>query len=156
MIDGGAGNDTALYRSSDAAVSISLLDFGSGGSGSGGDATGDKLFDIENVSGSHFNDFVLGDANANILRGFEGNDTLLAGSGTDTVDGGVGDDTLRGGLGNDKVIGGEGNDTALFLDWNGTAAGFLTTISTTITLGDGRAAGTANLLSTNVLGFPRG
>ena len=154
VIDGGNGNDTAVYFRSDAAVSISLLDFGSGGSGSGGEAQGDKLFSIENVFASSHNDFVLGNAVNNTLLGLGGNDTLLAGSGTDTVDGGEGDDTLRGGLGNDTVIGGEGNDTALFLDWNGTPDRILTTISTSITLADGGNASSAKLLSTTFQSRP--
>lgn len=141
-LDGGAGRDTALYGGSDAAVSISLLDFGSGGSGSGGDAAGDKLFEIENVEGSAFDDFMLGDGGANALTGAGGRDTLLAGAGADTVSGDGGNDTLRGGTGNDTVRGGEGSDTALFQDWNGTQG---LGVRGTITLGDGDAAGEAVL-----------
>ena len=156
VIDGGNGNDTAVYFRSDAAVSISLLDFGSGGSGSGGEAEGDKLFSIENVFASGHNDFVLGNAANNTLLGLGGNDTLLAGGGTDTVDGGNGDDTLRGGLGNDTVVGGEGSDTALFLDWNGTPDAIFTTFSTSITLADGGNASSAKLLSTTFQSRPFG
>ncbi len=154
-IIGGNGNDTAMYGGSAQAVSISLLDFGNGGSGSGGDAEGDKLFDVENVFASGHNDFVLGNAKSNTLIGQAGNDTLIGGLGTDTLDGGADNDTLRGGLGNDKITGGEGIDTAQFTDWNGTTAGLLTTISTRITLADGDAASEARLLSTSIKGtFP--
>jgi Ca2+-binding RTX toxin-like protein len=153
-IIGNDGNDTAMYGDSASGVSISLLDFGNGGSGSGGDAEGDKLFDIENVFASSHNDFVLGNEKNNTLNGENGNDTLLGGKGSDTIDGGADDDTLRGGLGNDTVKGGEGIDTALFSDWNGTAGGLLTTISTNISLADGETASTAQLLSSTISGFP--
>jgi Ca2+-binding RTX toxin-like protein len=135
-LDGGTGSDTAMYRGSAAGVSVSLLDFGNGGSGSFGDAEGDRLFSIENVFGSNHDDFVLGDGNANVLRGFDGNDQLLGGGGADTLDGGEGNDTLRGGTGNDLMNGGEGTDTALLIDWNGNTAGLFTSFIGTITLAE--------------------
>ena len=145
VIDGGDGNDTAMYFGSATGVSISLLDFGSGGSGSFGDAQGDKLFNIENVFGSGHDDFVLGDGKANILRGQDGNDQLLGGAGADTVDGGEGNDTLRGGTGNDRIAGGNGTDGVQLLDWNGNTAGFLSSLSGAITLAEGTADGKAIL-----------
>ena len=51
--------------------------------GTGGDAAGDKLKNIENLRGSAHNDTLTGDGNANVLTG---------GAGTDTLDGGGGDD----------------------------------------------------------------
>ena len=45
------------------------------------------MFSIENVFGSGHDDFVLGDAKFNILRGNNGNDQLLGGGGNDTLDG---------------------------------------------------------------------
>ena len=149
VIDGGDGNDTALYGLSSAAVSVVLLDLGSGGSGSGGDANGDKLFDIENVFGSGFNDFVLGDGGGNILRGRNGNDTLIGGGGVDTLAGDAGDDALRGGLGNDAIDGGEGTDTVILQDWNGIDAARFSSLHGTITLGEGSKAGSAQLLQTS-------
>ena len=107
IIDGGSGIDTAMYRTSSERVSVFLQDFGSGGSGSGGEAEGDRLISIENVYGSEFNDFIVGDANSNDLRGFGGNDFLSAAGGNDRVFGGEGNDTMRGGTGND-FLGGVG------------------------------------------------
>lgn len=45
-----------------------------------------------------------------VLRGFEGNDTILAYGGEDTLDGGAGDDDLRGGEGADTYLLGQGHD----------------------------------------------
>ncbi len=152
VINGGTGTDTALYGSATSAVSVSLLDFGSGGSATDGLGTSDTLISIENVHGSSFNDFVLGDGTSNTILGFAGNDTILAGSGTDTVRGGDGNDFLRGGSGNDTVDGGAGTDTAEFLDWNGFTSGFLSTVRGAITLGEGTASSTAVLTRTAFLG----
>jgi len=82
-IDGDAGTDTASYIDSGSGVSVTL-----GGSGSGGDAEGDTLVDVENLIGSNFDDVLVGDAANNVLTG---------GTGADTLNGGLGDDTLYGG-----------------------------------------------------------
>ncbi len=111
VLDGEDGVDLADYRLSNAAVSVSLLDFGSGGSGTGGHAQGDILFRIENVTGSNFSDTLIGDAGDNRLEGLNGNDTLTGGDGRDTLIGGIGADTLNGGSGNDSLDGGDNNDT---------------------------------------------
>ena len=167
-IDGGTGSDTAVYTSSTSAVSIALLDLGSGASASGGHATGDRLISIENVFGSNFNDSLIGDAGVNVLRGFggndsliggdgndtldggDGNDTIIAGSGNDTLTGGAGDDTLRTGTGNDSASGGEGIDTVQLGDWDGITAGFLSTLQGTIKLGEGSLAGSSSLTRSTI------
>src|SRR4029077_18884047 len=100
------------------------------------EATGDKLFNIENVFGSSFNDFLLGNAGANILHGEAGNDTLIGGEGADTISGGDGNDILRGGLGNDSLNGGSGIDTAQFSDWNGVSSTPFSPLHGIITLSD--------------------
>jgi len=90
QLDGGAGIDTASYYTSAAGVTVDLA----AGTGSGGDAAGDTLIVIENLSGSNLgNDTLLGDADANWLRGWNGDDTLRGGTGADTLDGGAGVDT---------------------------------------------------------------
>lgn len=114
---GGIGNDTASYDGSSAGVWVDLTT----GYGYDGDAQGDLLYDIENLSGSSFSDTLVGDANANILRGGagygEGNNDFLHGlAGNDTLAGGSGDDFLSGGLGDDVLLGngdiwGDANDT---------------------------------------------
>jgi Ca2+-binding RTX toxin-like protein len=98
-INGGAGSDTADYRHSDAGVDVSLLR----GTGLFGDAQGDTLVYIENLSGSAFDDVLTGDAGVNRLVGMSGsdklygmggNDYILTGGGYDYADGGDGVDTV--------------------------------------------------------------
>ena len=87
---GGAGTDTASYEQSDAGVEVRLHS----GVVSGGDAEGDVLDGIENLSGSAYADILEGDAGANRLDGGAGEDWLsYAGS-----DAGV-DVRLRNGTG---------------------------------------------------------
>ena len=79
---GGAGTDTANYASSSAGVTVNLLT----GLGSGGDAQGDTLSGIENITGGAFADVLTGDNGANTLVGGAGADVLVGGLGTDTAD----------------------------------------------------------------------
>ena len=79
-LDGGTGIDTASYAASALAVNVSLAS----GTGTGGDAQGDVLSNIENLIGSDWNDTLTGDGAANILEG---------GLGSDVIDGGLGIDT---------------------------------------------------------------
>jgi len=85
---GGEGSDTADYSGSAAGVLVSLKS----GAATGGDAQGDMLISIENVTGSAFADQLYGDAGANRLTGGAGNDTLWGGAGADSLDGGAGSD----------------------------------------------------------------
>ncbi|CAO4163445.1 DUF642 domain-containing protein [Methylorubrum populi] len=87
-LDGGAGLDTASYAVSTASVTVNL----STNLNSGGDAAGDILLGIENLTGSAYADRLTGDAGANFLSGGAGNDTLAGGAGSDTLDGGAGTD----------------------------------------------------------------
>jgi Ca2+-binding RTX toxin-like protein len=64
-LDGGAGSDTASYFGSAAGVTVNLA----AGSVSGGDADGDVLIGIENLTGSAYADLLTGDAGANTLSG---------------------------------------------------------------------------------------
>jgi Ca2+-binding RTX toxin-like protein len=81
VIRGGNGSDTASYATSSAGVTINLAT----GSNSGGDATGDTLFDIENLLGSGLADSLTGNGSNNILEGGAGGDTLDGGGGNDTL-----------------------------------------------------------------------
>ncbi|HEY2757146.1 MAG TPA: calcium-binding protein [Pseudolabrys sp.] len=89
-LSGGAGVDTADYSKSLIAVTVNLAR----GTGSNGDAAGDKLFSIENVTGSAFNDQLTGSNGANHLSGGAGNDILTGGHGQDALTGGTGADTF--------------------------------------------------------------
>ena len=92
-LDGGDGTDTAAYgRPRQAAVTVSLAVSTAPAQNTGG-AGSDTLVEIENLTGSAFNDTLTGDGNANILSGGAGDDTLNGGAGNDTLDGGAGTDT---------------------------------------------------------------
>jgi Ca2+-binding RTX toxin-like protein len=131
-LDGGLGTDTATYAASAASVNVSLAT----GHGGGGDAQGDTLINIENLTGSAFNDTLEGNAGNNVLAGGVGIDLAsfehaaagvnvslavtaaqnTLGAGTDTLSGfenltgSAFNDTLTGnGLAN-RIDGGAGND----------------------------------------------
>ena len=89
-INGGAGIDTSSYADSTVAVTVNLA---AGSTNTGGTAEGDILSLIENLTGSNFNDTLLGDGNANGILGGDGNDTIRAGLGADIINGGAGIDT---------------------------------------------------------------
>ncbi|WP_293778275.1 hypothetical protein, partial [uncultured Oxalicibacterium sp.] len=105
--DGGAGgSNTVSYASSPSSggtsgVTVNLLT----GQGSGGDATGDRYVNIQNVIGSAYDDLFIGNADKNHFEGGDGTNTVsYAGSSQGvTVDfyqgkgfgGNAGDDTYR-------------------------------------------------------------
>ena len=68
------------------------------------------------MSGSPFNDIIIGDANNNHLLGGAGNDTLNGGAGSDSLEGGEGDDTLIVSDNGDYLVGGSGNDIFILSD----------------------------------------
>lgn len=108
-IDGrgdGANGDTASYEQSSARVIVDLLT----GTGAEGDAAGDTLMNIENLTGSDHNDQLTGSGIGNILSGGAGNDNIQGLAGNDVLRGGNGHDTLRGGDGKDSIRGGNGAD----------------------------------------------
>ena len=108
IIDGGAGTDQVNYLFSSAiTIDLSVKEDGYA-TGSGGEADGDKLKNIENIFGSTGNDILTGDEKANELTGSGGNDELYGGDGDDTLIGSGGDDTLTGGSGKDTLTGGDG------------------------------------------------
>ena len=91
-------------------------------SGDGSIATTTTDSSFENVDGSSFNDTIIGDnqsTDGNVLRGFDGADSISGLAGNDVLDGGNGvgsnitdgADTIQGGLGSDTIIGSFGNDS---------------------------------------------
>ncbi len=84
-IDGGDGTDRVDYSSSSAGVTVDLV----AGTGAGGDAQGDVLTSIENLTGSTFGDKLYGSAGANALDGGAGSDTLRGNGGADALTGGL-------------------------------------------------------------------
>ncbi|NYZ22635.1 beta strand repeat-containing protein, partial [Azospirillum oleiclasticum] len=118
-LDGGLGTDTASYATSGASVAVDLAD----GGGTAGDAAGDTLTGIENLTGGN------------------GADTLLGDGGANRIDGGAGNDTLQGRGGNDSLVGGSGTDTAVYLgsvrDYVATKTGTTWTIAAPAATGEG-------------------
>jgi Ca2+-binding RTX toxin-like protein len=100
-LQGGAGVDTASYYTGSSGVEVSLVT----GTGSGGDAQGDTLSGIENLSGSQGNDGLVGDSGANTLQGWNGNDVLTGAGGKDTLTGGAGGDRFVYGSVGQSVVG---------------------------------------------------
>ncbi|HTP18858.1 MAG TPA: calcium-binding protein [Solirubrobacteraceae bacterium] len=99
-VDGGTGNDTAIYSGTAADDTIGIAP----------DGTGVATF---GTTGTPFVTTGVEDLN---VRGLGGDDTItgqngIAGLTHLTIDGGAGDDTLRGGDGDDMLIGGAGSDT---------------------------------------------
>ena len=68
------GSDTASYADAASGVTVSLALHGSA-QDTGGAGT-DTLVNIENLTGSAFDDTLTGDAGANVLSGLDGDDTL--------------------------------------------------------------------------------
>lgn len=105
VIDGGDGRDQASYHDAGDGVNASLT----AGTASGA-AGNDTLVSIEDLSGSSFDDHLIGDGEINSLNGLAGNDMLEGLGGHDALRGRQGNDTLRGGDGDDFLDGGQGDD----------------------------------------------
>ncbi|WP_240475619.1 beta strand repeat-containing protein [Herbaspirillum rhizosphaerae] len=80
--DGGGGSNRVSYASSNAAVTVDLVD----GTGAGGYAAGDTYVNIQNVTGSAFNDTFIASAAANAFNGGSaGSDTVSYARASDGV-----------------------------------------------------------------------
>ncbi len=94
-MDGGAGTDLVDYSDSGAGIAVTLNSSSQAGVAVGR-AVEDYIRNVENVTGTAFDDRITGDSQVNVLRG------------------GDGDDSLNGGAGKDKLYGGDGSDTFVF------------------------------------------
>jgi Ca2+-binding RTX toxin-like protein len=151
-INGGLGIDTADYSASTAGVTVTLAI--TTAQTSTGDASGDTLTGVENLTGTALADTLTGSAIANVLDGGMGNDLLYGGAGADVMFGGDGNDTLQGGLGADYMDGGTG--TADKADFTDTAA--VVTVNLLTGIGSGGSAegdilvGIENLTGSTTIG----
>ena len=110
VLIGGAGIDTLDYSQSPISgswgVAVSLLY----GYAEYGDANSDTFSGIENITGSSYQDFLVGDNGANFLRGMNGHDDLFGEDGDDRLEGNAGDDSIEGGAAPIRCYGGSGLD----------------------------------------------
>jgi len=90
-VRGGAGIDAVSFVDAVTSVTITFSAKGLGKATSGTDTN--KLIDVENATGSRFDDSITGNEKANTLRGMAGDDTLQGNGGNDRLDGGRGYDT---------------------------------------------------------------
>nr|WP_319382600.1 calcium-binding protein [uncultured Roseibium sp.] len=90
---------------------------------SNGTIAHDDLLNVENATGSSFNDLIGGTGGANSLFGndgidhlfgYGGNDLLFGGAGRDVIIGGAGSDQLFGGVDRDLLTGGSDADKFVF------------------------------------------
>jgi Ca2+-binding RTX toxin-like protein len=106
-LDGGDGIDTASYLHSSLGVTVDL--------GTGlvrfGDAEGDLLVSIENLSGSARGDTLTGNSGANMLSGEDSNDRLTGAGGADVLNGGLGGDLFTYRAVGDSTVAVAGRDT---------------------------------------------
>ena len=103
VLNGGGGIDTVDYTLAASGVTARLdLNVAT----NDGDGGTDSFTGVENLTGSNFNDLLIGDGGANVLMGGIGTDTLLGFGGDDVLMGGSGggNNQLQGGTGNDRYI----------------------------------------------------
>jgi VCBS repeat-containing protein len=160
---GGDGIDTVRYTSAITGITVDLV----AGTASGNEIGNDSLSSIENILGGQAGDTLRGDAQANDLDGYTGDDLIEGRGGNDTLTGGTGNDTLYGGAGNDSLVGGDGGDTARFtgaranyaVTWSATTSTFIVTSAAegtdtlreieTMSFSDGTFAATSFQISAN-------
>ncbi|MGE0054484.1 MAG: cadherin-like domain-containing protein [Hyphomicrobium sp.] len=106
IYDGGDGFDTLDFSGAMSSVRVDL----SRSLASGQSIGSDKVYSIEGVVGSSWNDRLYGDRGDNFIDGGAGNDTINGGSGNDTLIGGDGNDRIGASTGNDVIYDGAGDD----------------------------------------------
>ena len=124
---GGPGTDTLSYSASPRGASDNnrsgvTVVLNTSASGAGTHADGDNIIrGFENLTGSRYDDELIGDVDNNIIKGGSGNDTINGSSGgTDTLEGGPGGDTITG-------------DSQDFLSYEGSSSGVRVDLSDTTT-----------------------
>jgi len=104
-----AGNSAAMPKGGINGVRVALWNTNMGTTdpywAGGRLVMGDWVKNVENVTGSRFNDYLWGDGGSNVLKG---------GGGDDFLDGHDGDDILEGGEGADYLFGSNGSDMASY------------------------------------------
>lgn len=114
VLKGDAGSDTVSYAHANVGVVVDIDNNSSRTMTN--DAAGDTFFDIENITGSNFNDSLYGDVHDNVLIGGLGNDLLDGGGGTDTVSYETATGSVTIDLATNTVTGAAGNDTLVSIE----------------------------------------
>lgn len=127
VLNGGAGNDTASYLNETDAMVVDLT-AGTTRRTLASRPVEDTLISIENVTGGAGDDVIVGSNAVNILLGMGGNDTIRGAGAADTVSGGDGDDIVLYAVGDgaDAIDGGADTDTLTISD--GVAASTLNVV----------------------------
>lgn len=155
---GGSGVDTADYSTAGARVVVSIAN---GLASDDGDGGSDTLSGIENITGSAFNDLLIGDGGVNVLTGGAGSDYLIGLGGDDVLIGGSGaSNQMQGGLGDDRYVTTAVGDTLIEFAGEG-----IDTVETTLAayalrdhfenltyIGAGAFTGTGNELNNVLIG----
>lgn len=108
LMNGGSGTDTTTYLGSTAPVLVTLSNQAvfflspvdglpvnmAANRGYGGEAQGDRLFNLENLQGSVYGDVLVASQFGGTIDSFSGDDIVLAGAGTDELNGNSGVDWL--------------------------------------------------------------
>ena len=116
---GGDGRDGVVYLEDGGASGVAV-DL-SAGTGRDTHGDNDTLVSIEDITGAHLADLIIGNSAANQLVGKSGDDVLEAVGGGDALFGNSGDDRLIAGSGGDTLLGGSG--AADVVDYLQAAAG---------------------------------
>ncbi len=148
QLDGGLGFDYAAYGNSTIGLTASLID----PSVNTGEAAGDVYTSIEGLSGSSYNDILIGNLGNNTLSGGFGNDLLAGGDGSDQLLGGSGDDFLEGGSGVDVFNGGDGTDTVSYYQYSVAGGIGITASLSNAAINAGDAAGETYVSIENLTG----
>ena len=109
LLDGQEGINTVSYGGSPKGVNVDLNE----GYAEDGFGTKDQIKNFVNLTGSSFDDKLIGTAESNIIRGNAGHDSISGQDGDDVLWGGAGNDTLVGGRGSDVVMGESGDDVLI-------------------------------------------
>ncbi|HEY7875892.1 MAG TPA: hypothetical protein VIG64_12315 [Actinomycetota bacterium] len=130
--NGNGGSNWIGYIFSTTAVNVDV-----GAQRSTGEGT-DTFSNVRNVSGSDFDDTILGTSTTNLILAGAGNDTVVGGPTTANDDGDQ-TDIIDGGDGDDTMDGGDGFDMVSFQ--NKEAESETSTVGVDVDLGNGTATG---------------
>jgi Ca2+-binding RTX toxin-like protein len=132
---GGSGYDAVDYSNVGTALTIRIRPTGYGYAMTTDQSNNyDRLYSIENITGTQFGDHISGSGANNYFRGMGGDDMLSGGAGGDVLDGGQGNDRLKGGANADifQFSGELGKDVVVDFHTEGDSHDFIDLSATTV------------------------